>query len=289
MTLLSIVGASMIGVLSRQQRFYRGTGDIIEVRTQLRQAIAVVGNDLRNVSSAGGDIVGTLSDSAIDFRYTIGSSIVCAKAGSQIVLPPLSLASGAVLSSWVSIPTTTDTAYIFNEGADTTTSTDDTWSAYPITAATTLAAGTCPINTGYVAAADAAKSSFTVTLGSSVSGNIRVGAAVRFVRRAHYSLYQSTSDNLWYLGYCSLACGGGNTITAVAGPFNAYAASGAATSGIRFTYYDSTGATATTGTNVARVNILLRGTSRGYVNIEGITKGYYVDSVRTDVAIRNRS
>jgi hypothetical protein len=129
-----------------------------------------------------------------------------------------------------------------------------------------------------------------MVMASSASATILKGAPIRFVRRAHYSLYKSQSDTLWYLGYCSPACGVLNAINPIAGPFQSYVSSTANdSSGIRMTYYDSTGAVTSTASQVARVNIVLRGQTKSYLNITGMSRGVYRDSVSMNVALRNRS
>jgi hypothetical protein len=40
---------------------------------------------------------------------------------------------------------------------------------------------------------------------------------------------------------------------------------------------------------VSRISIVLRGQTRGYLNVSGLKKGVYMDSVRMDIAVRNRS
>ena len=77
LVLLAIVGGSLMNVLTKQQQFYNGTGELIAMRTQLRQAEAILGSDLRGISSVGGDIT-AMTDSSIDFNYTIGTSVASA-------------------------------------------------------------------------------------------------------------------------------------------------------------------------------------------------------------------
>jgi prepilin-type N-terminal cleavage/methylation domain-containing protein len=283
LVLLAIVGGSLMNVMSKQQRFYKGTGDLIELRTQLRQAEAIIGNDLRGISSVGNDIV-SMTDSSIDFRYTIGVSVACTTPTTTTVIIPSAgvLTNGNTLTSWLTKPAFGDTAYIFDEGASNTLSTDDTWKPYTVTSLT-LAAGACD-------AAFSAPTAATMVMASSASLTILKGAAIRFVRRAHYSLYKSPNDTLWYLGYCSPVCGVANAINPIAGPFQSYQASTASdSSGIRMTYYDSTGAVTATPSQVARVNIVLRGQTKSYLNITGMSRGVYRDSVSMNIALRNRS
>ena len=276
-----------MSLLTKQQRFYKGTYDLIELRSQLRQAEAVMSSDLRGLSSPGGDLV-TMTDSSMDFRYTIGSSISCTTptaGGSTIIIPPTTTVNGNTLTNWLTQPGDGDTAYVFDEGATTTASTDDQWRPYQINGALDSGGGTCD------AAYNAPSSGYALHAASSISPTILEGAPIRFVRRAHYSLYQSTNDNNWYLGYACSACANGNAnISPIAGPFNAYVPTGGTgTSGIRITYFDSTGATTTVPGNVARINVVLRGQTRSALNVSGLKQGVYTDSIRMTIALRNRS
>jgi hypothetical protein len=282
LVLLAIVGGSLMNVLTKQQQFYNGTGDLIQLRTQLRQAEAILSSDLRGISSSGGDIT-TMTDSSIEFNYTIGTSVVCAAPSSnQIVIPPTgALTNKNTLTSWITKPNNGDLVYIFDEGDTTTKATDDSWKQYSLTA--------LPNGSGSCDGAFNAPTANTVVLGTNVSPTILEGAPVHFIRTAHYSLHQF-SDGLWYLGYCSPACGAGIAINPIAGPFRSYAPSTTPdTSGIRMTYYDSTGTATNVPAQVARIDITIRGQTKGYVHIQGMTKGVYNDSLSMRIALRNRS
>lgn len=290
LVLLAIVGGSLMNVLTKQQRFYNGTGDLIALRTQLRQAQAVIGNDLRGISSVGSVISGvnssdilTMTDSSIDFRYTIGASVACKTPVTTTVnIPsPGALTNGNTLTSWLMKPAFGDTAYIFDEGASATSPTDDSWKAYKVISLP-LGAGSC--DAGFNAAGS------LMILDQAASPTILDGAAIRYVRHAHYSLYQA-SDKQWYLGYCSPDCDAvSNPINPIAGPFQSYQASTSPdTSGIRIAYFDSTGAVTATPSQVARIKIILRGETKSYLNVTGMTRGVYHDSLSMNIALRNRS
>lgn len=282
LVLLAIVGGSLMSVLTKQQQFYNGTGDLIAMRTQLRQAEAILGGDLRGISSSGGDIT-TMTDSSLEFNYTIGTSVVCkTPSGSSVVIPPTGpLTNNNTLTSWITKPNGGDQAYIFDEGLITTDATDDTWQLYSVTS--------LPLGSGSCDGAFNAPGANTVNLGSAVSATILDGAPVRFIRTAHYSLHKFP-DGLWYLGYCSPACGAGIAINPIAGPFRSYAPPTTPdTSGIRMTYYDSTGTVTNVPAQVSRIDITIRGQTTGYVHIQGMTKGVYHDSLSMSVALRNRS
>lgn len=284
LVLLTIVGGAMMRMVNNQQRFYKGTYDLIELRSQLRQAAAVVTSDLRGMSSPGGDVV-AMTDSSMDFRYTMGSSIACTAPNgtNTIIIPPTTAANGNTLTNWLTPPVAGDTAYVFDEAGNTGSSGDDTWQPYEIQSISTVGVGTCAA--GY----NALTAGYTIVMTNSVSATILQGAPIRFVRRAHYSLYQSGNDGNWYLGYSCVTCGA-TTVSPIAGPFMPYTESGGTDiSGIRITYFDSTGATTATPANVARISIVLRGQTRSALNVSGLKRGVYMDSIRMNVALRNRS
>jgi hypothetical protein len=269
----------------RQQAFYRSTADLMDIRSQLRQAEAVMTSDLRSISTAGGDLV-AMTDTSMSFRLTIGSSIVCAKpASTTIIVPPLTLATGTILTSWLTRPGTNgDSLFVFDDGASTA-SLDDRWRQHGISDFVATAGG-CPTTSGFTTAPDATSDSYTITTDAAVSATVAIGSPIRFARRAHYSLYRSGTDGRWYLGYCSPACGVGNSIAAIAGPFSDYSTTAAA-SGMRITYFDSLGVTTAIPNNVARAVVVLRARTEAALTAREMARGTYVDSLRMVIAIRN--
>ena len=283
MVLLSIVGAALMRIIVRQSGFFRSSGDLLDLRSQLRQASAAMASDLRGIDPAKGDII-AMTDSSIDFRQTFGSAVICKiNSSTEVVLPPKSLTSGVVLTSWLQQPANGDSALVLDEGASNAAK-DDTWDSTQVSAATS-ALNTCPTGTGYLTAAgDALSNSYVVDLSSALNANVKVGAPIRFFRDAHYSLYHSTSDHNWYLGFCTPNCAT-QAIQPIAGPF---LADSGGTSGLTFTYYDSTGTATTNRAAVYGIRIVLRGQTRTPVTISGMQRHYVQDSIRLNVAIRNR-
>lgn len=283
--LLAIVGSVLTRTLAKQQQFYRGTSDVMELRTQLRQAAAAMAADVRQISGVGGDFAaGDMRDSSFDFRQTYGTGIICSIAGGRasIGLPATGrLSSGAQLTSWVSTPAVGDSILAFSQDSSKS-SAFDRWTPYRITGFAANAGNLCGVNP-FTSATDIAPS-YTVSLGTALVDSVKVGSPVRFFRRVHYSLYQS-SDGNWYLGYCSPSCGV-SAISAIAGPFLPYAGGG--TGGLKLAYIDSTGAATTTPANVRRIQVTLRGQTRSPVNISGYKTQTITDSVQFTVAIRNR-
>jgi hypothetical protein len=175
--------------------------------------------------------------------------------------------------------------------ADTTSSSDDTWVRFALDTVIAVANLCTSTFTQYNAGTDNYR--LRINNSASIPSSVRRGATIRLTRRVYYGLYLNSSDSRWYLGYCSPTCTTANPIQPIAGPFNPVV-SGSGTSGIRFTYYDVNGNviagnTAADRQSVARVSFVLRGQSRARINVSGMGKGFYTDSLRTDVAIRNRS
>jgi prepilin-type N-terminal cleavage/methylation domain-containing protein len=292
--ILAMVGGMLMNMLFKQQQFYNGTTDLMQLRGQLRQAEAILGSDLRGVSPGGNEIT-AMTDSSIDFRYTYGSSILCSAPNnnaSTVVLPPTTRAVGAPLTVWLNTPDTSDVVYILDDKVPTVLA-DDEWIERRVGSVVQPSAGLC--GAPYTTVADASTPSYVITLDNGISSTtVRQGAVVRFARNAHYSLYRSSTDGRWYLGYCNRTCNTTtNLINPIAGPFLSYdPTSGSGTSGLRFTYYDNVGAQITgTGSSdrarVSRVSIVMRGQTRGRLSVDGLARGVYTDSLRFDIALRN--
>jgi prepilin-type N-terminal cleavage/methylation domain-containing protein len=301
MLLLGFVGAAILSVMMRQQRFYRAARDLIDTRQQIRQAVAMLPADLRGISSVGGDIY-VMTDSSVEFRSTFGTATVCnpnitVSKAPGISVAPLTLAKGNVFTSWSQTPVAGDSMFVYDDGASSNTSSDDIWQRYQISNVLTQTDGTksdgCLTTTGLVQAGDVSKTNPAYQLftnGATPSKTIATGSAVRIFRRVHYSLYRSATDNKWYLGYYDCVTGRTpvcNAIQPIAGPFQAYANN--STSGLQFTYYDSTGAVTATKTNVARISVVARGQGTQLVTLSGAgTPATFADSLRVEVGLRNR-
>jgi hypothetical protein len=73
--LAGLIGGTIIGTITRQQRFYRGASELLYVREGVRDGMEVLSADIRGVSLA--DTVRLAADSAIEFFATIGASVAC--------------------------------------------------------------------------------------------------------------------------------------------------------------------------------------------------------------------
>jgi prepilin-type N-terminal cleavage/methylation domain-containing protein len=297
--LLSLVAAGIVAVLLRQQKFYRGTVDLMGTRQQIREIAAVLPADLRGISSVGGDIY-AMSDSAIEFRSVFGGSVVCVSnvAASWVSTPPITLVRGSAFTAWSGTPLAHDSVAIYDNGA-TTKAADDLWRFHELVAVAVQNGSSvyCPTTSGLVQAADISplNKMYQLLITPAPSATIAVGAAMRFFRRVHYRLYLAADGN-WYLGYFSCKNGQSpvcNPVQPIGGPYNAYAAPGAGTSGVQFSYFDSTGVAldptlAASRTAVARIRLVIRGTGQSLGSLSGMGFQTFKDSLMVDVGLRNR-
>jgi prepilin-type N-terminal cleavage/methylation domain-containing protein len=297
MTLLGLVGACVVTVVIRQQRFYRSTTALMDTRAQIRQMASVLPMDLRGISSAGGDI-SLLSDSALEFRSSFGSAVACTLIGGgspAIVTTPRNTAKGLRMTSWTRTPVVGDSIALYDVSA-TQKASDDRWTMHQITAIATVTgdvATGCPSSSKLVQAADMITSNpaYRLTISPVRPATVTQGAAIRFYRRVRYSLYKSAADSLWYLGYKDCLTGRSpvcSVVQPIAGPYRSYALKGLNKSGLEFAYYDSLGNVTAVASNVARINIALRGETAGQLQLASGKVGTLDDSLAFDVALRNR-
>ena len=323
LVMFGIVSGIILGMIRAQQKFYRGATEVIDIRSQLRQAAAVIPLDLRSVSTVSkvlpagspfqpsvlGSDISYMDEKELRFRATIGSGLACdvANALNTVTTTPTTLASGAVLTSWYTTPAKNDTVFIFDPGS-LSGAVDDQWRPYLIT---NIAASAAPCALSpLLSAADVASTKYTFTL-ASVAGSpasplpssIGAGTVMRFTRPVIYGLYEVTmgTSKVWYLGTKTMITDGAVLPTAtgmsgnwepIAGPFRTYSAGGA-TNGLALTYYDSTNVVTANTSAVARVDIKLRGQGDENGNAANSTSkknnAKFIDSLQLSIAIRNRS
>jgi hypothetical protein len=202
---------------------------------------------------------------------------------------PGARSSGNSLSGFLVTPDTGDLA-LFYRAAD---SGQSGWEQHRIVSfGSASLASRCPVSSGFAGQADldASRSGFVLTLGSTLSNEVRPGSPIRFLRRARYSLYRA-GDGAWYLGYrrCNVigisACG---VIQPVSGAYRAYSADPSA-SGLLFEYFDGSGqrlAPSASQVTLARVDITARSES-GQELWLGRSSRRIADSATVSLAIRN--
>lgn len=288
MTLLGMVGAALISLLTHQQRFYRDASNTVSVRRELRGAASLLPTEVRALSSRGGDVL-EMDPTSFAFRANIGSSIICERSTltpTTFLLPPQALAAGNTLSSWYSLPTAGDGIYVFDEGSATGAE-DDSWFATTVVSMVEVASGCHPSPyTDATADAPAAKPRWLVTVLPALPSTVRPGAGVRFTRPVRYQLYQPSGSPRWYVGYQQNVSGAWSAVEPVGGPLVG-GVSGAG-QGLAFQYYDTLGGTATLATKTAlsRVDVTLRGVSSSGRALKA-REAPFRDSLLFRIGIRN--
>jgi len=288
LVLAGAVGSAIAITLTRQQRLYRGASELHYARENVRDAMEVLSSDIRGMSVV--DTVRLHADSAIEFFAAIGSSVVCQATVSEIDLPADS-DSEPFLSGFQVVPDSGDIAMVYTQSLAGV----GQWQRYRITAVGTRSlSSSCPVASGFSSQppVGALPTGFVVTVANPVSEEVKVGAPVRFIRRARYSLYRA-SDGYWYLGYrrCNAigasSCGG---IQPVSGPYRPYS-SDPRTSGLLFEYFGTTGQrldAQASPLTLARVDITARSES-GEQALPGSRSNRIADSATVSIALRNRA
>ena len=300
-TLIAVIGTMLTTLLMRQQRFHRAVSSVTDARARMRDIATILPTDIRSISSAGADIL-AMDVNSMQFRAFIGSAILCRYGAAQVIeLPPQNLASGNVLTAWITPPVPGDIAFMYDDGPAAGNS-DDTWGMYSITDTTSAADATwCPAAApAFTQAADNAKRRYRLTLNvAPLPHRVKIGAPIRFAREVRYSVYQGT-DNQWYVGYERCTPDANPALPGVcanrevlAGPVLP-ATNDTLTSGLFFVYYDQLGNRITNvaqANQVARISVGIRTTSESLRRATATKAGVTIaggDSLRFVIGIRNR-
>lgn len=285
---LAVVGGAIHAGLHRQQELFRSLAVMIAARADVRDAAEVLAGDLSAASPL--DTLPLAADSAIEFHATIASSVSCDSApGYTVRMPPDAAEGGPRLTVVSAAPDTGDVMLLYNDDSSLA---EPRWDRHVVGAVSSQSAGiACPATTGLTAAGDAAASSLVITLRGPAHPGVRRGAPVRILRRGRYALYRS-SDARWYLGHrrCNSTgesvCG---QIQPLSGPYEGYAAAGQG--GLSLRYFDAGGAQLTFTTapqDAARIDLAIRATARGRINLGRVVSSQFGDSAAVSIALRNR-
>jgi prepilin-type N-terminal cleavage/methylation domain-containing protein len=278
LVLLSMVSAAIYKVLVNNQRLYLAQTQTIDLNQNMRAAVAILPAEFRELDAADGDIQ-AMTATSITIRAMRQLAFVC-------LTPPLGGGIGQLTLTVRKAPmygtrqtfSANDSLLIYWEGNPLTRA-DDQWLLGqiktvvpgPVCTQDTLAA----VNQGY-----------TLTLqpqwinnpALNVANAITRGAPVRGFDNITYSVYQSPTDNNWYLGQTNNSAGG--AIQPVIGPL-------IGANGVTFSYYDSVGTVTGAPTSVAQIQILLRARTVSPIRDASGVQAFKVDSIVTRVALRN--
>ena len=270
--------------LGTAARYHRSGSTVLEwmnVRGQLRSAADILAGELVGISMTGDSLLAA-TDTSVEFRSAIGASMIClVPSANRITLPPDSLVSGRILSSWALPPDSGDTVLLYQEASSPAPA---KWIRRQVISFTAVRPFTgCPAAAGLISAAElaGAGSAYDVTLDGDVA-LAHSGTPVRIVRRVRYSMYKA-GDGHWYLGYrsCTPSCAG---IQPVSGPYDFR---GRVPLTLR--YLDESGANVTPSASTAApaaMAILVRTSFSRPLSFPGVPPRSG-DSISTVVAFRN--
>jgi hypothetical protein len=280
LTLFGVVTTIMLTMVREQQRFHIGSLEIIDTKRSAQQAIDLLYGELRAASPA--DIY-AISDSSISFRATLGASHLCAidSARASIVLPSTRTTRAAPLSSFLSLPRAGDSLLVFDPG-DAAAAIDDQWRPHVVTA--DLRGGACPPRPFGLASSALEGAGIAIAIAPPLSARVIVGAPVRFVRPASYSLYRGTGST-WMLGFSSCAAGSCTARQPLSGPYLPFAAGGAG--GVSFRYLDADGVPTAERSRIARIDVNARARSVSVLDVGHVRRQRYHDSLAVTIALRN--
>lgn len=278
--LLAIVGTTIGRLLIGQQRFYASVGERLAMRSQLRDGADVLAHALRHAALQQTPIVAA-TDTAIELSTVIGAGTVCGASGAELDLAPEAPSIGVPLTTLALTPDSADEIVAYATGS---ASSPSGWSRARIVAVTTHPASMACATSPLLSAADRASARVTaITVAPPLA--VTPGAPVRILRHARFNGYRA-SDGRIYLGY--RRCGNGcNTVQQVSGPY------GASLRNVEFRYFDVTGAalpapvSGAALSRITRVDVVLRASSLGVVDLPGLARGIAHDSILVSIALRN--
>jgi prepilin-type N-terminal cleavage/methylation domain-containing protein len=258
MVLLLMVSGSVYRMLLSTVRLARSQAEHIALQSNVRGAAVVVGNELRELSTAaeGGGAANdllSLAPAAISYRAMRGFGYTCQTPG-----PGLLRISRSAFFAYRDPQPGRDSALLYLSGRPTPA--DSGWVATAISAVTGLT--TC----------GAGEPAISLTLPAAI-GSIPVGTPVRIYEPMELAAYQS--DGQWWLGMRSLSSG--EAIQPVFGPL-------AATDGFRLVYSDAAQvATAIPGL-VKSITVTIRGSGTDYNNSPA---GPLTEALTTQITLKN--
>ncbi|MEJ2542039.1 MAG: prepilin-type N-terminal cleavage/methylation domain-containing protein [Gemmatimonadota bacterium] len=258
----SVVVMAAYNVLITNQQTYRVQNSKAQAQQSTRAAMDVLFNELREVSSAGGDIV-DFGDDFLEVKAMRTVGLVCEADMSLFGVNPI-LRVRKVLNDFEA----GDSVVIFADNDEYRTS-DDTWIKGLVTSIDTTAVCTDLDGVDY----EAARMAFTGQTATFLADSVRVGAPIRSYVLYEYGLM--SFDGQEYLGRSE---DGGDWVPLV-GPL-----SGAGGQpGLGFEYFDAAGNTATTVGDIERVAVTLR----SYPGASDPKGTPIVDSLSASIYMRN--
>jgi len=264
LVLMGIVSTAIFTLLTNNQRLYRQQTQRIELNDNLRSATAILPTDLRELDAsdlAGSDII-EMTDSTITYKAMRSLYITCLLAnGGDIFLDPTLVGLRGANPEF-------DSVLVFADRRTNIVS-DDVWLHLNVTQVST--GNNCP----------GGRPSLRLSVNPSVQGtdSVLAGYPVRGFEVTDVRRYVDASGVVWLGARRFSKSSGWSGIQPVVGPLQ--------TGGFRLAYFDRAGVATTIPAQVARISITVIGRTTEPVRLSTGTIGYLVDSLITQVALRN--
>jgi len=281
LVILGFVSAALYKVLVTNQQTYLAQTQRIDLQQNIRAAATVLPAELREINAAGipgagsGDLSGMLSTS-LTIRAMRQLAFLCATPllGGGVGQINLTVRQQPMFGSKQTF-SVNDSIMVFYEGNPGTRN-DDSWVNGQVKS---VNAGVCAdANGNHPAWVLGLQPTWIAGSQFNVANAITNGSPVRGFTSTTYSLWQSPSDNQYYIGQTV----GGNTQPLV-GPLSG-------PNGLTFSYYNAAGVVTTDSSKVAQIEIRVRGRTQSKVTqpgAPGVT--YKLDSIVTRVTIRGNT
>ncbi len=255
MTLVSVVVGSIFRLIVSQNANYRHQRELSDLRDNLRGALVVLSSEIRQISSAGGDVYAVSAES-LTVRSVSWSGIVCGKHDS----PPrfgLSSLDGEVQTILGDSALVLATGIAGND--------DDTWRPIDVTKEWSSGGGVASCVWG-------GNPERVIEFDGDTTG-IRFGSPIRGFRTVQYGIFPA--DGRWWLGRKTEA---NSPYQKLAGPVRS-----PALGGLEFLPYDSTGGPTVDPLAVRTVEVVIRAESFGKLRggSSGVVPTVRYDSLRT--------
>ena len=262
MLLTAVIMTAVYQLMIGQGRQYGKQIEGMDANESLRSAAVLLAWDLRQASSAGGDLY-SIQPNAIVLRSVQGAGTVCALHATQPLL-------GLWATTGDIDATALDSALVFSVWGDA-------WAVTKLkqvtTSASSIGVGACA-GTGVAPDLGVEIIIGPSALDSMVSTGIVVGAPFRAFRRVEYGLY--VADGRTWLGR---KVGGAASYEKLTGPLKA-------TDGLAFRYYDKAGNLTADPLRVSVVEFILQAESFGRARGGSGTLDYQRGNLVTKVALR---
>lgn len=255
-----VVVASVYQLLISQNRLYLKQAELQDVRGSLRAAANFLAFELRQTSSAGGDIY-AMSSSGLTIRSLQGAGVVC---GIHSSAPRF----GLYATRGTFGKTINDSALVFAAGGSGTD--DDQWMTSRIKETWLTGGGVDDCDWSASISSD-----ITVEVDSAATNGVYVGAPFRAFHRVEYGMFQD--DGRWWLGR---KIGAAASYEKLIGPLLS-----PTDSGLYLVYYDQLGNVTADSSQISYVDIILRGESQRPVPGVG-GPGYQEDTLTMRVTLR---